>query len=233
MISVSAVVLAGGAARRLGGASKPDLIVGGSTLLDLALGACATTGARPVVVVGPPHLAGDGVIVTREDPPGGGPVAGLEAGLAALVGAITFAPGNDAWLGGNTPPGVADPTTTVVDVTTQDADALVLVLACDMPRAADAVSELIEVASSRDSDGAWVVDATGRPQPLLAVYRRRALIRAVQALPIAEGISMRDLTAELDMTPVPGLHHASDDVDTWQDADRWGARPWPSSLGEE
>ncbi|MFD9249059.1 NTP transferase domain-containing protein, partial [Streptomyces bottropensis] len=47
-----AVVLAGGAARRLGGADKPALRVGGRALLDRVLTACAgaappRVGARP------------------------------------------------------------------------------------------------------------------------------------------------------------------------------------------
>ncbi|MEH6375729.1 NTP transferase domain-containing protein, partial [Streptomyces sp. KLMMK] len=41
MTGYDAVVLAGGAARRLGGADKPTLRVGGRTLLDRVLEACA------------------------------------------------------------------------------------------------------------------------------------------------------------------------------------------------
>lgn len=78
-----AVVLAGGEARRLGGASKPDVVVAGRTLLDRVLD--ATRGADDVVVVGPPELARPGVRTTREDPPSGGPVAGIDAGVAALA----------------------------------------------------------------------------------------------------------------------------------------------------
>jgi len=80
-----AVVLAGGRATRLGGTPKPTLEVGGTTLLDRAL--AATVGADRTAVVGPPGTAAgarDDVVVTREDPPFGGPVAGIAAGLAAL-----------------------------------------------------------------------------------------------------------------------------------------------------
>ena len=78
-----AVVLAGGTARRLGGVSKPDVELAGRRLLDHAL--AATAGARRVVVVAPASVAvPDGVTRTLEDPPHGGPVAGLAAGLAAL-----------------------------------------------------------------------------------------------------------------------------------------------------
>jgi molybdopterin molybdotransferase len=76
-----AIVLAGGASRRLG-VDKPEQRVGGRRLLDVALAAVAD--ADTVVVVGPPRRVPDGVTVLREDPPGCGPVAALAAGLAAL-----------------------------------------------------------------------------------------------------------------------------------------------------
>lgn len=78
-----AIVLAGGRGSRLGAPSKPDLQIGGRRLLDIALAAVAA--ARQVVVVGPVDVP-DGVIRIREDPPFGGPVAGVDAGFAALTG---------------------------------------------------------------------------------------------------------------------------------------------------
>lgn len=74
-----AVVLAGGAARRLGGADKPGVRVGGRALLDRVLAACA--GARTTVVVAGPRPTARPVIWAREEPPGGGPLAALDAGL--------------------------------------------------------------------------------------------------------------------------------------------------------
>ncbi|MFH8978220.1 NTP transferase domain-containing protein [Streptomyces sp. NPDC017890] len=74
-----AVVLAGGAARRLGGADKPGLRVGGRALLDRVLAACA--GARTTVVVADHRPTARPVAWAREDPPGGGPLAALAAGL--------------------------------------------------------------------------------------------------------------------------------------------------------
>ncbi|MFF9642731.1 molybdenum cofactor guanylyltransferase [Kitasatospora aureofaciens] len=74
------IVPAGGAARRLDGADKPGLTVGETTLLDRVLAACA--GARTTVVVGPARpTTHAGVRWTREQPPGGGPVAAVAAGL--------------------------------------------------------------------------------------------------------------------------------------------------------
>ncbi|MGY5008083.1 NTP transferase domain-containing protein [Streptomyces sp. 900105755] len=78
-----AIVLAGGAARRLGGADKPAVRVGGRPLLDRVLAACA--GARRTVVVAAPRPTSRPVHWTREEPPGGGPVAALDAGLRHIT----------------------------------------------------------------------------------------------------------------------------------------------------
>lgn len=79
----AAVVLAGGAGRRLGGAGKPVLAVAGRPMLHRVLAAVA--GADPRVVVGPDTLpVPAGVARTQEHPPGGGPVPAVAAGLAAL-----------------------------------------------------------------------------------------------------------------------------------------------------
>ncbi|SEK30463.1 Molybdopterin-guanine dinucleotide biosynthesis protein A [Blastococcus sp. DSM 46786] len=75
----SAVVLAGGRAERLGGQAKPQLRVGGRTLLGTVLDAVAD--ARRRVVVGPAQEVPAGVLLMRETPPGGGPVTALRAGL--------------------------------------------------------------------------------------------------------------------------------------------------------
>jgi len=74
-----AVVLAGGAARRLGGADKPGVRVGGRALLDRVLAACA--GADTTVVVADRRVTARPVVWAREEPPGAGPVAALDAGL--------------------------------------------------------------------------------------------------------------------------------------------------------
>ncbi|MFE5920846.1 NTP transferase domain-containing protein [Streptomyces sp. NPDC056468] len=78
-VAYDAVVLAGGAARRLGGVDKPGVRVGGRPLLDRVLAACAD--ARTTVVVADPRPTARPVTWAREDPPGGGPVAALDAGL--------------------------------------------------------------------------------------------------------------------------------------------------------
>ena len=78
----TAVVLAGGKAARLGGQAKPQLEVGGRTMLDTVLAAVADAELR--IVVGPPQQVPADVRQVRERPPGGGPVAALRAGLAEV-----------------------------------------------------------------------------------------------------------------------------------------------------
>ncbi len=77
-----ALVLAGGRAARLGGQAKPQLEVGGRTILAAVL--AAVDDAERRVVVGPPQPVPDDVVVVREQPPGGGPVTALRAGLDAV-----------------------------------------------------------------------------------------------------------------------------------------------------
>ena len=78
----TAVVLAGGRAARLGGRAKPQLEVGGRTMLATVLAAVADATDR--IVVGPRQPVPDDVLIVREEPPGGGPVAALRAGLAEV-----------------------------------------------------------------------------------------------------------------------------------------------------
>ena len=78
----TALVLAGGRAARLGGQPKPQLDVGGRSMLAAVL--TATADAADRIVVGPPQPVPVGVRVVREQPPGGGPVAALRAGLTEV-----------------------------------------------------------------------------------------------------------------------------------------------------
>jgi molybdopterin-guanine dinucleotide biosynthesis protein A len=74
-----AVVLAGGAARRLGGADKPGALVGGRSLIARVADAVADAGR--LIIVGPARPEVPHALVVREDPPGGGPVPALRAGM--------------------------------------------------------------------------------------------------------------------------------------------------------
>ncbi|HYQ74350.1 molybdenum cofactor guanylyltransferase [Cellulomonas sp.] len=188
MTVLDALVLAGGQGLRLGGVVKAEVPVAGRALLDRALD--ATAGARRVVVVGPDALARPGVGTTLEDPPAGGPAAGVAAGLRAL----------DAG-----PAPLAD---------------RVLVLACDMPLAAPAVPGLHRALDADPgADGAVLVDADGYPQPLAGVYRAdalRAAVRAREADGGVHGCSVRRLVAGLRLVGLEGSADAARDADTWE-----------------
>ncbi len=80
---LGAVILAGGTAARLGGADKASIEHAGQTFLERALAAVAASGE--VVVVGEQVPTSRPATFVREDPPLGGPVAGLLAGRRSLA----------------------------------------------------------------------------------------------------------------------------------------------------
>ena len=77
------VVLAGGTAARMDGVDKSGVELGGRTLLAYAVDALLD--ADEVVVVGPAVRTERPVTFVTEDPPRGGPVAGLLTGVDALL----------------------------------------------------------------------------------------------------------------------------------------------------
>jgi molybdopterin-guanine dinucleotide biosynthesis protein A len=114
-----AIILAGGAAARLGGADKPALEVGGASLLDHVITAVA--GAGRIVVVGPTRPVALPVIWCREQPPGGGPVAALAAGVSHVQADVVLTLAADLpWIG----PAVA-PLLAALARSTRDCAALV------------------------------------------------------------------------------------------------------------
>jgi molybdopterin-guanine dinucleotide biosynthesis protein A len=90
--SFDAVILAGGRGARLGGADKPALTLGASTLAGAVITAAIDAGAHRVIMVGPPRpdllplsarLPG-GLAEVREDPPASGPVPALRCGVSQV-----------------------------------------------------------------------------------------------------------------------------------------------------
>ncbi|MFI1091674.1 molybdenum cofactor guanylyltransferase [Streptomyces sp. NPDC020917] len=230
--SYDALVLAGGAARRLGGTDKPALAVGGLMLLDRVLAACAD--ARTTVVVGPRRPTARPVRWTREEPAGGGPLPALAAGLAALDAAHAApgrpgtqgqhgtlvphaAPGLDnTGLDGGT--GLDSP---VLDGTVHDGG-IVLVLAADLPFLTAATTGALADALTGDREGVLLTDAGGRDQPLAAAYRSEPLRRELALLRAEHGhltgLPLRLLTGELALHRIADpTGDASFDCDTWED----------------
>lgn len=102
-VGTLAVILAGGRARRLGGVDKTRLDVAGRSALERVIAACP---ADSVVVVGPPGPLPPGVHQVQEDPPFGGPLAGLGCAitmLPQLLGASADAVRDVLVLGGDMP----------------------------------------------------------------------------------------------------------------------------------
>jgi len=88
----AAIVLAGGEGSRMGGVLKPLLHVKGEPILGRVI--AAVSDAEQIIVVGPEELREflpQGAELTRESPPGGGPVAGLAAGWARCTRADEIA----------------------------------------------------------------------------------------------------------------------------------------------
>jgi molybdopterin-guanine dinucleotide biosynthesis protein A len=82
-VDYAAVILAGGTAVRMDGIDKAGLEYAGRTLLEHAL--AAVCDAVEVVVVGDSVPTSRPATFVREDPPYGGPAAGLLAGRDALL----------------------------------------------------------------------------------------------------------------------------------------------------
>jgi molybdopterin-guanine dinucleotide biosynthesis protein A len=76
---LGAVILTGGTAARMGGVDKASIEIAGVTLLERALAATMT--ATEVVVVGEQVPTSRPTTWTLEDPPRGGPAAGILAAL--------------------------------------------------------------------------------------------------------------------------------------------------------
>ncbi|NGO81562.1 NTP transferase domain-containing protein [Streptomyces sp. YC504] len=244
MTTYDAVVLAGGAAKRLGGVDKPAVQVGGRALLDRVLTACAAAGTT--VVVAPPRPTLRPVVWAREEPAGGGPLAALAAGVEALehAGALDRTgelghPGDLDRTGdpdhAEDPDHAGHPDRTADTGRTADTDRTaedrpVLVLSSDLPFLAEPAVDLLigalhaaETAAEALLDGALFTDPSGRDQPLVAVYRRSALRHGLDRLRAEHGsftgLPLRLLTTGLALTRVtePEGSRAAFDCDTWED----------------
>ena len=174
MAGYAAVILAGGAGRRLGGAGKPMLAVHGRPMLERVLDAVAD--ADVTIIVGPETLPlPGGMVRVSEEPPGGGPVAATAAGLAAL-----------AEIGADTDPGPGRDGQTVA------------LLAADLPFLdARAVTALLAALGESTVDGVVFVDDGGRRQTLCGVWRAGPLRAALDRLGPPAGASMRALLSGL------------------------------------
>ena len=112
-----AIIVAGAHSRRLDGADKAAVEIGGRSLLRRAIE--AVQGARSTVVVGP-ERPGFSVTWCRESPPDGGPVAAFAAGLEHTAAPILVLLAVDL-------PFVAPAVSVLLAALTPDVEAAVLV----------------------------------------------------------------------------------------------------------
>lgn len=163
--AVAACIIAGGRARRLGGACKPLLVVDGRTILERQRAVLAPRATEVLIsLAGPGPLAEQGLRPVYDAVVDAGPLAGLGAAFAATA---------QPWL---------------------------LVVAGDMPHLAPAVLDAL-LAAAGDGVDAVVPRVAGYPEPLCALYGRRAA--AVVAASLAAG--QRRTQAILDQLRVAWL----------------------------
>jgi molybdopterin-guanine dinucleotide biosynthesis protein A len=162
----SAIALSGGTNRRFG-SDKSAALLHGITLLDHVLSFIPKE--IKTVVVGKDVF---------EEPPLGGPVAGIARGLQEI-----------------------------------DTE-FVAVAAVDMPYGSALFSQLLKAISA---DAAMPIDADGFKQPLCGIYRRVALLSAIEKLGNPHGQSMRALCELLAIDEVQVDARALIDIDTPED----------------
>ena len=162
MADVSVVVLCGGTSRRLGGVDKTRESLAGTTVMDHLLDAMPSGWA--VVCVGERRATTRSVGWCRESPAGGGPVAGIAAGLEhlAYLGHLSAGHLSAGHLSAE----------------------ICVVVGGDMPFAAAALPTLVDALNAQPGlDAVLAADPDGRTQPLLAAYRSKVLRAALPREP--------------------------------------------------
>jgi len=192
-VVIDAIVLAGGRASRLGGASKAALSVDGRNMLERTL--AAVSRARRVVAVGDESdiraaVPDSAITIVREVPPFGGPAAAIAAGFDALDGASDF-----VVVVGCDMPAVSEAIDVLLDAVRVGTDGAVAVSSDGQTQPLVAVYSMRGlsecVTRHRDADD-------------------------------LENLSVRALLSGLEPALVPVPEGSTDDVDTWADASRLG-----------
>ncbi len=191
---MDAIVLAGGASRRMG-TDKTRIVLDGRTLLQRSVDALRLAGAVRIVVVsrhGDPTALAHGVVAVADSFPGSGPLGGIIDGLRRLEHDLDRATG------------VPD-------------DNVVVVVASDHPDHDPTelafVASLLANAPAQTAAVIPVVD--GRDQTLHAAYRRWL------AEPLAQqfGAGVRSLHRALDHHPTVRIERAGSARRSYRDLD--------------
>lgn len=183
------VILGGGTGQRLGGASKPDLVVRGRRALEWAL--TSEPGIPHVCVVPESVTVPSDVIRVMEEPPRSGPAAGFIAGVQALLQVLPEDT-KSRWIG-------------LVPV---DAPLATLTFPLLLEAAEDSISQGHRV------DGALAY-AAGHRQNLIGIFS----LDAVRNFAVSQWVnrSMRTLLKELDTINVEVPESWVADIDTPSD----------------
>jgi molybdopterin-guanine dinucleotide biosynthesis protein A len=177
----TAVVLTGGSSSRMG-RDKASLEVGGATMLAHTL--AGIPHEVRVVVAGPEVALPRPATFVREDPPGGGPVAGLQAALSVVQAPAVVVLATDLPLVGELPSELA--------AALADADGAV-----DAVVAVDAGGRLQHLCAAYRSDP--LRDAIAAGGAASGASMRSVLERLrVQPLPASEAVHDVDTPADLD-----------------------------------
>lgn len=206
---VVAVVLAGGASSRFG-SDKLAARYDGRPLLHHALGAVGAVADRIVVVIAPeaplppvPEVLAGRVVFARDAAALGGPLAGMAAGLAAIVEGIAAL---------DAPVPDAAPRSSGA---TEGRNEIVLVVGGDMPALVPAVLRLLAEALAADRSLAAMTLAASAPTPLPMAVRAGAALTAIDAILVSGG--RRSLLALVDAVPSATLP-----ADAWRALDPAG-----------
>ena len=208
MGSLAAIVIAGGEARRFGADKLALRDAQGRSLLQVTVAGVAEV-ADPVIVVGPEPPG----FRQLHDPATASSVVQLaETGSGAIV-----------WTRED-PPGGGPCAALLAGLACLPGDAThVAVLAGDAPAGGAAVTALRRVID--DAAAAVVTDASGREQPMTAVYAVQALRAAVAAYGDGRDMSIRQVLDDLRPQTIVAIidqWSASIDIDRPEDAGRLG-----------
>lgn len=191
-----AIILSGGQGSRLGGCSKAEIAFADGTMLERVAEALRAYTDRIVLVARPdlqPEAERLGLIRTMEEPAGGGPAAGIQAGMECLE------------------------VLRAEHAAASEGD--VAVFAIDTPGIATLLPALLAERECFPEPDA-VLPLADFPQYLQGVYRYDAL-RAVFAQENAHGRSVKSFMKHLEIHTVAVAAGVSRDLDTPDDLHFW------------
>jgi molybdopterin-guanine dinucleotide biosynthesis protein A len=211
------VILAGGLARRMGGADKPALIVGSEPMVVSVARAAVAAGTRRLIVVGPRR---EGPVLDALTAIAGGARGSLTLGVSD--GSRAGAPdGSRAGVRGRLrfareePPG-AGPVAALRSGIAQVTAPWLALLAADLPfLLGEQLRDLLGQALGVGRAGAVLADAEGRPQWLAGGWQADVLRTALQGY---QGSSLHGLLAPLEPVAVQPSGRA-EGLAPWLDCD--------------